>query len=113
MSGGTWILPEGKSLQLNGVNTYLKLSSGSSVVIDKQTDYTIELWFKGDHTNKNATLLANGRADGNDWGGSENLFFLGFKDSKLTFCSNGQVPLEAKGSYLDDNWHHVPCRPTA
>ena len=25
MSGGTWILPEGKSLQLNGVNTYLKL----------------------------------------------------------------------------------------
>ena len=48
---------EGKSLQLNGVNTYLKLSSGSSVVIDKQTDYTIELWFKGDHTNKNATLL--------------------------------------------------------
>ena len=107
MSGGTWILPEGKSLQLNGVNTYLKLSSGSSVVIDKQTDYTIELWFKGDHTNKNATLLANGRADGNDWGGSENLFFLGFKDSKLTFCSNGQVPLEAKGNYLDDNWHHV------
>ena len=76
-------------------------------MIDKQTDYTIELWFKGDHTNKNATLLANGRADGNDWGGSENLFFLGFKDSKLTFCSNGQVPLEAKGNYLDDNWHHV------
>ena len=29
MSGGTWILPEGKSLQLNGVNTYLKLSSGA------------------------------------------------------------------------------------
>ena len=41
MNGGTWLLPEGRGLMLNGTNSYLKLNSGSSVVADKETDYTI------------------------------------------------------------------------
>ncbi len=106
MTGGTWVLPEGRSAVLNGTNSYLKINSGSSIVIDSDNDYTIELWFKGDHTNSDATLLANGKADGTDLGGSENLFFLGFENSVLTYRNNGQV-LTAGGKYLDNNWHHV------
>lgn len=106
MSGGTWILPEGRSTLLNGTNSYLKLNSGSSVVIDSDNDYTMELWFKGDESNSDATLLANGKADGTDWGGSENLFFLGFENNVLTYKTNKQT-LTAGGNYLDDNWHHV------
>lgn len=106
MNGGTWLLPEGRGLMLNGTNSYLKLNSGSSVVADKETDYTIELWFKGDKGNRDATLLASGRADGTDWGGSENLFFLGFENGELTYRNNGQT-LKASGDWLDNNWHHV------
>lgn len=106
MTGGTWILPEGRSAVLNGTNSYLKINSGGSIVIDSDNDYTIELWFKGDNTNSDATLLANGKADGTDWGGSENLFFLGFENGVLTYRSNTQN-LTGKGNYLDDNWHHV------
>lgn len=106
MSGGTWILPEGRATLLNGSNSYLRLNAGSSVVVDIDGDYTMELWFKGGNENGNATLLASGRADGNDWGGSDNLFRLGFDQGTLTYRSNGQT-LQATGNYLDDNWHHV------
>lgn len=106
MTGGTWILPEGRSLVLNGSNSYLKLNSGSSVALDLDNDYTIELWFKGDGSNSNSTLLASGKADGTDWGGSENLFFLGFENGVLTYRNNGKV-LSGNDNYLDDNWHHV------
>lgn len=106
MTGGTWILPEGRSLVLNGSNSYLKLNSGSSVALDLDNDYTIELWFKGDGSNSNSTLLASGKADGTDWGGSENLFFLGFENGALTYRTNNKV-LTGNGNYLDDNWHHV------
>lgn len=106
MTGGTWILPEGRSLVLNGTSSYLKLNTGSAVALDLDNDYTIELWFKGDASNSNATLLASGKADGTDWGGSENLFFLGFENGVLTYRTNGQT-LSGGGNYLDDNWHHV------
>lgn len=106
MTGGKWILPEGKALVLNGANSYLKLASGSAIVVDKETDYTMELWFKGGNMNQNAALLASGKGDGTDHGGSENLFFLGFENGKLVYKSNGKK-LESAGSYLDGNWHHV------
>lgn len=106
MSGGDWVLPEGRGTRINGSNSFLKLNSGNSVVIDTDGDYTIELWFKGGSENSNATLLANGRADGTDWGGSENLFRLGFESGLLTYKSN-QQSIQAEGNYLDDNWHHV------
>ena len=37
MTGGTWILPEGRSAVLNGTNSYLKINSGGSIVIDSIT----------------------------------------------------------------------------
>ena len=106
MTGGKWILPEGKALVLNGANSYLKLSSGSHIVVDKESDYTIELWFKGGNMNQNTALLASGKGDGTDFGGSENLFFLGFEDGRLVYKNNGRT-LQATGAYLDGNWHHV------
>lgn len=103
MNGGEWVLPEGRSAHFNG-NQYLEIST-SSTVLTSSMDYTIEFWFKGEPGQTNATLVASGRGDGTDMGGSENLFFIGFENGILTFRNN-EVKATAEGDYLDNDWHH-------
>lgn len=106
MSGCSWTIPDGRAVEYNGVDSYLQINTGSSAVIDKTMDYTIEFWFKGDENQTNATLVANGRGDGEDLGGSNNLFSIGFDENgDLTFANNGLIT-NVDGDYLDSNWHH-------
>ena len=102
---GNWSLPPGKAVALVDGNAYVKLNT-SFAPVQKDMDYTLELWFKGKPGQANASLLSNGRGDGNDFGGSDDLFFLGFENGVLVFQNNG-VKVSASGSYLDNNWHHV------
>lgn len=103
MKGGEWVLPDGRSASFNG-EQYLEIST-SSAVLTSSMDYTIEFWFRGEPGQTNATLVANGRGDGSDMGGSANLFFIGFEEGILTFRNN-EVKATADGDYLDNNWHH-------
>ena len=105
MNGCEWSLPEGRAANFDG-NTYIRLNTGSSVVVDNTMDYTIEFWFKAEPGQTNATLVANGRGDGQDMGGSRNLFSIGFESGVLTFHNN-EVKAVAEGDYLDNNWHHL------
>lgn len=105
MNGSEWSLPEGRAANFDG-NTYIKLKTGSSAVVDYMMDYTIEFWFKAEPEQTDATLVANGRGDGQDMGGSRNLFSIGFEDGELTFRNN-EVKAVANGDYLDNNWHHI------
>lgn len=105
MNGSEWSLPEGRTANFDG-NSYIRLNTGSSAVIDHTMDYTIEFWFKADREQTNATLVANGRGDGQDMGGSRNLFSIGFENGVLTF-QNNEVKTTADGDYLDNNWHHL------
>ncbi len=105
MNGSEWALPEGRALTLNGTDQYVKLATGAAVV-DYLMDYTLEFWFNGAEGQKNATLVSNGRGDGNELGGSRDLFSLGFEDGILTFRNNGIVAT-TDGNWLDGNWHHV------
>ncbi|MGM9847296.1 MAG: LamG-like jellyroll fold domain-containing protein [Muribaculaceae bacterium] len=105
MKGGDWTVPEGRAVSLDGEKQYVKLPTGASVV-DSTMDYTLEMWFKADEKNTNATLAASGKGDGTDALGSENLFFLGFENGLLTFRNNGYAAV-CKGNYLDNNWHHT------
>ena len=102
--GAEWALPEGRSAQFDGASQYLLMSTGAAA-IDESMDYTMEFWFKADASQKNAVMASNGRGDGLDNGGSENLFALGFENGVLTFRNNSAVA-EAEGDYLDNNWHH-------
>lgn len=105
-NGCSWSLPEGRAAEFNGIDSYLRLSTGSSAVIDETMDYTIEFWFKAENNQTNATLVSNGRGDGDDLGGSDNLFWIGFDTSgKLSFLNNGLKAM-VDGDYLDNNWHH-------
>ena len=103
MNGGEWSLPEGRSAQFNG-NQYLQLNT-SLAVIDETMDYSIEFWFKADASQKNATLVSNGRGDGADRYNSKNVISIGFEEGLITFYNN-EVKAVADGNYLDNNWHH-------
>lgn len=103
MNGGEWALPEGRAASFNG-NQYLEITTATTVLTSSM-DYTIEFWFKGEPGQTNATLVASGRGDGLDMGGSDDLFFIGFEEGTLTFRNN-EVKATADGDYLDNNWHH-------
>ncbi|WP_455586538.1 LamG-like jellyroll fold domain-containing protein [Bacteroides sp.] len=105
MNGCEWALPEGRAANFDG-KTYISLNTGSSVVVDNTMDYTIEFWFKAEPGQTDATLVANGRGDGQELGGSRNLFSIGFESGVLTFHNN-EVKAVAEGDYLDNNWHHL------
>lgn len=101
---GTWSTPPGKAMLLSG-NGYVKINTGT-IPITPAMNYTLGLWFKGAPGQTNATLLSNGKGDGDDGSGSKNLFNLGFESGLLTFENNGfQVQLDS--NYLDGLWHHV------
>lgn len=106
MRGAEWANPEGRAVAFNGKDQYLKLSSGSSCVVDNTMDYTIETWFKADEAQQTATIISNGRGDGEDMGGSLNLFALNLEEGRLVFHNNG-VRVACDGSYADNDWHHV------
>ncbi|HYW96068.1 MAG TPA: LamG-like jellyroll fold domain-containing protein, partial [Bacteroidales bacterium] len=106
MNGCAWSLPEGRAVSFNGSDNYLKISTGSSAVIDSTMDYTLEFWFKGEPGQANATLLSGGRGDGTDLGGSKDLVCIGFdSNGELSFLNNGFIT-GVSGTYLDNNWHH-------
>ena len=106
MRGGEWANPEGRAAAFNGKDQYLKLSSGSSCVVDNTMDYTIETWFKADDAQQTATIISNGRGDGEEMGGSLNLFALNLEEGRLVFHNNG-VRVACDGSFADNDWHHV------
>lgn len=106
MRGGEWANPEGRAAAFNGKDQYVKLSSGSSCVVDSSMDYTIEAWFKADEAQQTATIISNGRGDGEEMGGSLNLFALNLEEGRLVFHNNG-VRVACDGSFADNDWHHV------
>lgn len=106
MRGGEWANPEGRAAAFNGKDQYVKLSSGSSCVVDSSMDYTIETWFKADEAQPTATIISNGRGDGEEMGGSLNLFALNLEEGRLVFHNNG-VRVACDGSFADNDWHHV------
>ncbi len=101
---GSWSMPAGRAISLNG-NAYVKANTSFAPVL-KDMDYTMELWFKGEPGQSNATLLSSGKGNGSDLGGSEDLFTLGFEAGKLVF-NNNSISIPVEGNYLDNNWHHL------
>ncbi|NLO00845.1 MAG: T9SS type A sorting domain-containing protein, partial [Bacteroidales bacterium] len=106
LNGCTWSVPAGRAVSFDGYDSNLKLNTGGSAVIKKSMDFTIEFWFKGEPGQTNATLLSNGRGDGQELGGSEYLFSIEINEnSNLCFKNNGYTAV-TEGNYLDNNWHH-------
>jgi hypothetical protein len=101
---GQWSTPPSKGVHLNP-SGYVKVHTASVPVVSDM-DYTLEMWFKGDANQGDATLASNGIGDGTDPYNASDLFRIGFEGGRLTFLSNG-FKVQADGNYLDNKWHHV------
>ena len=106
------IEPSGTAVALNGTNQYLELS-GTNTVIDAETDFTMEFWFKGQTPTENATLISNGKGDGIEYQeegldtSTEYCMSLTAQiDGSIVLNSNGAVFEAVSNNYFDNNWHH-------
>lgn len=99
---------QGKAYAFDGVDDYLQLSTGSTVVITDEMDYSIEFWFKGVPDQTNAVIFSNGKGDGSDvYNDPENSVSIGFdSNGSLYFLNNGERLTVSNGNFLDNNWHH-------
>ena len=97
---------KGRSVQFNGTSSYVALNTAAAPIVKAQ-DFTIEFWFKAAPGQKNVALVANGRGDNQEEGGSSEKLYIGFNENgKLVTISNGSTVAETEANYLDYAWHH-------
>ena len=102
------VLPKGSAMVLDGQNDFLTLNTANTVILSEETDFSIELWFKGG-AQANTTLFSSGKGDGTD------AFHLG--SWQIGFNNHGKLVINAGGNamaldtdsndYLTDTWHHL------
>ena len=106
MNNAEWALPTGFAAYFDGRSGAVTVSTGSAVVTSDM-DYSLELWFKTDGPQSNATLLSNGRGDNLGVGSANNTFDLAFDaNGIITFTNNNQT-YATDGRFDDSNWHHL------
>ncbi len=106
--GADWrVFPSGYARTFDG-NAHLEINTGSSVVITKEQDFTIELYFKG-QAQANTVLFSNGAGDGTDYSPHyEDIWLIGFNaEGKLYVKNNGVYIIDNENDYLDNQWHHL------
>ncbi len=89
---------------LNNINKAARMDGNSCLRMDiskcpamETDDYAVELWFRGEKQNDNATLFSL----------KENALRVSFtKEGALQLTSKDETTALGKDSYLDNNWHH-------
>jgi hypothetical protein len=106
--GPTWsVFPAGHAYNFDGTTT-ANLPTGSSVVISKEMDFTIEMWFKADATQKEKVLFSNGKTDGSNAIAIDSIWEIGIDSNGLIYAKNkGVYLLQVSGHFIDDQWHHL------
>ena len=102
-----WSLePGGYSWEFDGSN-HLAFD-GRNIVIDEETDMTLEFWFKMQATGDTVTLFSNGKGDGTDvYGDLESMMaVIADENGIINILSNGYAFQGTNTSYADNNWHH-------
>ena len=107
------VLPLGYAIELDGSDDYLSISTASTVIVPKEDDFTLELWFKGNANQNSTTLFSSGRGDGtenpivNDLEGNTSIGFNA--EGALELATNGSIITVSKADFdfLDNAWHHL------
>lgn len=85
-----------KAAQLDG-SSYLSMNISASPAMEND-DYAVELWFRGDKQQGNATLLSL----------NENKLRMSFTEAgALQLTSKDETTTLSKDGYLDNQWHHL------
>ncbi len=100
----TWdVYPSGYAYDFPGNNSYLETGT-KNMAFNKETDLTIEFWFKAKDGN-NKALLSNGKGDGTDknlngWCIQTN------EQGHISVWNNGKQFEAVSKNYFDGDWHH-------
>ncbi|MEM9329386.1 MAG: LamG domain-containing protein, partial [Bacteroidota bacterium] len=103
-----WSLePGGVSWAFDGSN-YLTVNS-TNILADAETDFTVELWFKGTGNGTTQTLLSNGKGDGTDPVTDANsvITIEARSDGTIHVMSNGYDFQGTTTDVMDGDWHHL------
>jgi hypothetical protein len=108
LTGPTWrVLPSGYAYKFDG-STAVDMTTAPLVVISKDMDFTIEMWFKADASQKSKVLFSNGMTDGTDASAIDSIWEIGIDNNGLIYAqNNGERVLQETGSFIDDQWHHL------
>jgi hypothetical protein len=103
-----FVLPSGKSLSFDGTSQYAQ--ANIEPVMSKESDFSVEFWFKSDSSNANAGLLSTGKGDLSDISAQVSgkndhfsLYFDGNKDLVLRTASKTE---NIASGISDNDWHH-------
>ena len=102
-----WSLePGGYSWEFDGSN-YITFA-GQNIVIDDETDMTMEFWFRIEANADTVTLFSNGKGDATDvYGDHESMMaVIADENGIINILSNGYSFQGTNTSYADNNWHH-------
>ncbi|MEO9853177.1 MAG: LamG-like jellyroll fold domain-containing protein [Reichenbachiella sp.] len=105
---GTWVLrPGGVAFDFDGTSQHLAFN-GQNVIIDDQTDLTIEFWFKAALPSANVSLFSNGLGDGVEVFSDPKLAMniYGTSAGQIHVLNNGFDFTATEENYFDDEWHH-------
>ena len=106
--GAEWrVFPTGYARTFDG-NSHLSVPTGSTVVLSDLNDFTLELYFKGQHQT-NTVLFSNGRGDGTDGSPAfEDIWNVGFDANGNLYAKNNGVTMTVTDKdFLDNQWHHL------
>ncbi len=103
--GPIWqIDPGGSAVEFNGIDQYLKMSTGTVNITDGM-DFTLEFWFNSTQSGA-ATLFSNGTGDGTQ---ADSLYSWNIDkdtDGKIHVRNYGIDFIAVDNNYFDGNWHH-------
>jgi hypothetical protein len=105
LHGGWKLLPEGYAIAFSGNdNSFFDIPT-STIPIDQASDFSVELWFRGDKPN--SALFSAGRGDGQDYDVNGKMSIYADDKGHVKVASNGKVYDAGSQNCMDNLWHHV------
>ena len=106
INAGWSLQPGGYSWEFSGTN-HIEFD-GQNIVIDDETDFTMEFWFRLPAASDTVTFFSNGRGDGTDIYGDHHslMSIIADENGLIHILSNGYDFQGTNSSYSDNNWHH-------
>jgi len=101
------VFPSGYNREFNGATDFVKINTGSSVVIDQDMNFTLEFFFKA-NPQQNTVLFSNGNAQGSDATPPlPHIWNVGFNENGHLYVRNNGTSMTLDNLELtNDTWYH-------
>ncbi|WP_338391222.1 LamG-like jellyroll fold domain-containing protein [Fulvitalea axinellae] len=105
----TWFLePAGQAFAFDGVSQRVDINGGN-VAITKETDLTLEFWFKGEKPTATVSLFSHGSGEVNANEEINPVYGMDIQadaTGQITIKNNGYIWTAVRDNHFDNDWHH-------